>query len=397
MQIYIKNTRMIPRLLGDSLRECIRYFPAIYVGGPRQSGKTTLLRGTFPTLPYANLEDPDVRMFAETDPRGFLASFPAGAVLDEAQRVPHLFSYLQHVLDSNPQLRFVLSGSQNFLLMEKITQSLAGRVGILNLLPLGFEELPVETSGGLSALQWAWQGGFPVLYDRGSPPHLVFPNYVETYLQRDVRLLQNVGDLNRFNRFVRLAAGRSGQLLELSSLARDADVSVNTVKSWLSVLEASYLVIFLQPYFERYNKRLIKSPKLYFTDTGLLCYLLNITSPDELRTHYFYGNIMETMLLMEWYKKSTHRGQRPRFWFWRDSNGNEIDLLIEEAGDLRAIEFKASQTFNSRHFSGLAWWQKVSGTKPEACSVVYLGEQAFQTGQGALIPWRDALLPDPRT
>ena len=383
---------MIPRWLMDSGEEFYRYFPAIYVGGPRQSGKTTLLRDTFPLLPYANLEDPDVRMFAETDPRGFLASFPAGAILDEAQRVPSLFSYLQHVLDSTPQLRFVLSGSQNFLLMEKITQSLAGRVGILNLLPLGFEELPAETRAGLSALQWAWQGGFPVLYDRGAPPRLVFPNYVETYLQRDVRLLKNVGDLGRFNRFVRLAAGRSGQLLEVSSLARDADISVNTAKSWLSILEASYLILFLQPYFEQYNKRLIKSPKLYFTDTGLLCYLLNITSPEELRTHYFYGNIMETMLLMEYYKRYTHRGERPRFWFWRDSNGNEIDLLIEGKGGLRAVEFKASQTFNSRHFSALAWWQKVSGMPPESCSVAYLGEQEFQTGYGALTPWHRALL-----
>lgn len=388
MQNYIK---MIPRLLADSVRELIKYFPVVYVGGPRQSGKTTLLRHLFPDLPYASLENPDTQLFAIQDPRRFLESFPDGAILDEAQRTPLLFSYLQGIVDANKNLHFILSGSQNFLLMEKITQSLAGRVGILTLLPFSLEELPVDISSDLSPEKWAWQGGFPMLYDRGTPPHLAFPNYLETYLQRDVRLLQNVGDLNQFNRFVRLCAGRAGQLLNLSTLAKDADISVNTVKSWLSVLEASYLIFFLQPYHENFNKRLIKTPKLYFTDTGLLCNLLGINSEEQLGTHYFYGNILENMLLVELYKMRTHRGNRPQFWFWRDSNGNEIDLLIEEGGELNAVEFKSSKTFNTRHFSGLSWWQKTTGFAADNSTVLYLGDQEFVTEYGRLLPWRKAL------
>jgi predicted AAA+ superfamily ATPase len=381
---------MITRQLMPQVGELMKYFPIVYVGGPRQSGKTTLLRHLLPNLPYANLENPDTQLFAQQDPRRFLASFPQGAILDEAQRVPHLFSYLQGVVDGNRDLRFVLSGSQNFLMMEKITQSLAGRVGILNLLPFSWNELPEEIQHTLSSEQWAFQGGYPVIYDKSAPPSLVYPNYLDTYLQRDVRLLQNVGDLAQFNRFVRLCAGRVGQLLNLSTLSKDADVSVNTVKSWLSILEASYLVYFLQPYFNNFNKRLIKSPKMYFTDTGLLCYLLGITSAEQLSTHYYFGNIIENMLLMELYKSRVHQGIRPQFWFWRDSNGNEVDLLIEEDGALKSVEFKASQTFNTRLFSGLAWWQQTSGVPPDYCAVIYLGEQEFETAHGRLLYWKNA-------
>ncbi|MEK7256454.1 MAG: ATP-binding protein [Bacteroidota bacterium] len=385
---------MIPRLLTASIQDLRKYFPIVYLGGPRQSGKTTLLRNLYPDLPYASLENPDTRLFAEQDPRRFLQSFPQGGILDEAQRAPQLFSYLQDMVDADKSLHFLLSGSQNFLLMEKITQSLAGRVGILTLLPFGLEELPPETSASLSPEQWAWQGGYPVLYDRNTPPHLVFPNYMETYLQRDVRLLQNVGDLNQFNRFVRLCAGRAGQLLNLTTLAKDADISVNTVKSWLSILEASYLVFFLQPYHVNFNKRLIKTPKMYFFDTGLLCHLLGIESAEQLQTHYFYGNILENMLLAELYKRRSHRGRRPQFWFWRDSNGNEVDLLIEENGKLKTVELKASKTFNTRHFSGLAWWRKTSGSPAEECFVLYLGEQEFLTENGRLMPWRKVMEGD---
>lgn len=379
---------MIPRLLAYSVRELEKFFPVIYVGGPRQSGKTTLLQHLYPDLPYASLENPGTRLLAEEDPERFLASFPKGAVLDEAQRAPELFSYLQGVVDRNQSLRFILSGSQNFLMMEKITQSLAGRVGILTLLPFSLEELPDETGAALSPEKWAWQGGYPVLYNRGTPPHLVFPNYLETYLQRDVRLLQNIGDLNQFNRFMGLCAGRAGQVVNLSILAKDADISVNTAKSWLSVLEASYILFFIQPYHENFNKRLIKAPKMYFFDSGLLSYLLGITKEEQLHTHYFFGNIIENMLLSEMYKRRSHRGKRPRFWFWRDSNGNEVDLLIEEGGQLQAVEFKASKTFNTRLFSGLAWWQKTTGFSAEQSFAIYLGEQEFLTRNGKLIPWR---------
>jgi predicted AAA+ superfamily ATPase len=385
---------LIPRLLSESIREHLRYFPVIYLGGPRQSGKTTLLKHLFPDFPYASLENQDTRLLAEQDPRRFLGAFPNGAILDEAQRVPDLFSYLQGTVDENKQLHFILSGSQNFLLMEKITQSLAGRVGILTLMPLGLEELPGDLSAKMPPEQWAWQGGYPAIYDRQTPPDLIFPNYVETYLQRDVRQMRNVGDLNQFARFLRLCAGRAGQILNVSSLANDADVSVNTAKSWLSILEASYIIFFLQPYYRNFNKRLIKSPKLYFFDSGLLCHLLGIASAAQLNTHYYYGNIMENMLLAELYKKRSHRGQRPPFWYWRDSNGNEVDLLIEEEGTLKSVELKASKTFNTRLLSGLAWWQKTSGLKPEHSRLIYLGEMAFETENGRLTPWKEVLLKE---
>jgi len=251
--------------------------------------------------------------------------------------------------------------------------------------------LPEEISAPLSPEQWAWQGGYPVLYDRGTPPGLVFGNYLETYLQRDVRLLQNVGNLNSFNRFLRLCAGRAGQLLNISALAKDADISVNTAKAWLSVLEASWVVFFLQPYHGNFNKRLIKSPKMYFFDTGLLCYLLGITTVEQLDTHYFYGNILENMLLAELYKRQSHRGAKPLFWFLRDSNGNEVDLLFEKGAALIAVELKAAKTFNTRHFSALAIWQKAAGISVDNSFVIYFGQQEFQTEHGKLLPWRKAL------
>lgn len=239
--------------------------------------------------------------------------------------------------------------------------------------------------------KWAWQGGYPVLYDRGTPPQLVFPNYIETYLQRDVRQIRNIGNLNQFTRFLKLCAGRAGQVLNISSLAKDADISVNTAKAWLSVLEASYIIFFLQPYYKNFSKRLIKSPKTYFFDTGLLCYLLGITSIEQLDSHYLYGNIMENMLMTELYKKRSNRGERPQFWFWRDSNGNEVDLLIEENGQLKVIEIKSSKTFNTRLLSGLTWWRKTTGYSTEHNYLIYLGDQKVETDSGVLLPWKAAL------
>lgn len=379
---------MIPRLLTSSVVELFKFFSVVYVGGPRQAGKTTLLRDLYPNLPYSNLENPDTRSLAENDPRRYLTNFPSGAILDEVQRVPHLFSYLQGLVDENKEKRFILSGSQNFLLMKQITQSLAGRVGILKLFPLSWEELPVESRSVFSPEEWAWRGGYPALYDKQVSPKLLFPNYIETYLQRDIRQLQEIGDLSRFNRFLRLCAGRSGQLLNLSLLARDADIAVNTAKAWLSVLEASYLIFLLQPYHANFNKRYIKSPKLYFHDTGLLCHLLGINKLEQLDTHFHYGNIMENMVIAELYKQRTHRGERPQFWFWRDSNDNEVDLIMEEGGMLKTFEIKASKTINTRHFKGLAWWQKNSHTPPENCAVIYMGDEAHLTEYGRLIPWK---------
>lgn len=382
---------MIARTIASTLPEIQRYYPIVYLGGPRQSGKTTLLRQLRPDLPYANLEDPEIRLLAEQDPRRFLRNFPAGGILDEAQRVPHLFSYLQVLVDEDRTLRFILSGSQNFLLMEKITQSLAGRVGILHLLPLAWSELESAQLQPDTLEAFAWQGGYPALYDPGTPQDIFFSNYVQTYLERDVRSLKNIGDLSLFNRFLRLCAGRVGQPLNLSNLANDTGLSVNTIKAWMSVLEASYLIFYLPPYFDNFNKRTIKTPKFYFCDTGLLCYLLGVSSAQQLESHHYLGNIIENAVIAELYKKRIHTGKKPAFWFWRDQHNNEVDLLIEENGRLQAIEIKASQTFNTRLMSGLIKWQQISGHPAEQNVLVYAGAQSAQLEQGRLLPWRAAL------
>lgn len=382
---------IVSRQISTALGELERYYPIIYLGGPRQAGKTTLLKRLYPELPYANLEDPELRLLAEQDPRRFLKDFPKGAVLDEAQRAPHLFSYLQVMVDADRQLQFVLSGSQNFLLMENITQSLAGRVGILNLFPLCFNEMEGTPFSPPDLEHFIWRGGFPGLHEKQIPPSIFFNNYMQTYLERDVRLLKNVGDLTLFNRFLRLCAGRVGQPLNLSTLATDLSLSVNTVKSWFSVLEASYLIFYLPPYHNNFNKRIIKTPKFYFFDTGLVCHLLGIGSPAQLETHHAFGNIVENAIIADLYKKRSHGGKRPVFWFWQDQHGNEVDLLIEGEGDLKAVEIKSSQTFNTRLVSGLSKWSQLSGTPSQHNFLVYAGHQEKELEQGKLLPWQAAL------
>lgn len=382
---------LIERTITATIRQFREWFPVIYLGGPRQSGKTTLLRHLLPELPYASLEDADTRLRAEEDPRRFLGGFPHGAILDEVQRVPPLFNYMQGLVDADKSRRFVLSGSQNFLLMENITQSLAGRVGILNLLPFSLSE--IESNGPRQSLEdFAWRGGYPAIFaEKPVPPEFFFDSYIQTYLERDVRMLKNVGDISQFGKFMRLCAGRVGQPLNVSTLATDAGVSPNTAKAWISVLEASYLVFKLSPYHENHNKRLIKSPKLYFFDTGLLCNLLGIGSPGQLETHHYFGNIVENAMVVGLYKKRTNAGKRPKFWFWRDQKNNEIDLLIEEDGLLKAIEIKSSQTYNTRLTTGLKLWQNLTGSDPTHQYLIYAGEQEGALEYGTLLNWRRAL------
>jgi len=381
---------LITRQISETILATRQWYPILYLGGSRQSGKTTLLRQLFPDMPYASLEDPDVRLLAEDDPRRFLKSFPQGAILDEAQRAPILFSYLQTMVDADKSLQFILSGSQNFLLMEKISQSLAGRVGILNLHPFSFPE--ISAAGTAPDLEtFTWQGGYPALFDKKIPQEIFFNNYLQTYLERDVRLLKNVGDLTQFARFMRLCAGRVGQPLNMSALATDTGTAVNTVKAWLAVLEASYIIFFLQPWHVNFSKRIVKSSKMYFFDTGLLCYLLGVGSPRQLETHHYFGNAMENSIIAELYKKRTNQGKLPSFWFWQDSKGNEVDLLIEENGVLRPVEIKSSQTFNTRLVSGLKMWQSLTGAAPEAQFLIYAGNQKMQLDSCQLMPWQEAI------
>lgn len=380
---------MIQRILAPKLSEMRRKYPVMFLTGPRQSGKTTLLKSLFPDLPYFLLEDPDVRNFAQNDPRGFLSNAPGGAILDEVQRVPQLFSYLQGIADSRPDAFFALSGSQNFLLSEQISQSLAGRTSVLKLLPLSLPEIRQAAIPLASIEQLLYQGSFPRLYDRQIDPPDFFPAYLETYVQRDVRLLKNIPDLDLFIKFMALCAGRCGQLLNYQTLANDTGISPNTAKAWISVLQTSYVVFLLQPYHENFNKRIIKTPKLYFYDTGMVGSLLGLHRQVDITNYHGKGALFENWVVSEVLKAYLNRGIPPNIWFWQDQSGKEVDLLIQSGGTMQAVEIKAGKTFNLSYFQNLLHWQALSGARPEQCTVVYGGDQSLQASAGRLVGWRD--------
>ena len=378
---------MLKRHAGATLRRLARHYPVLAVTGPRQSGKTTLARATFPRKPYANLEEPDTRDFAERDPRGFLARFAAGAVLDEAQRAPELFSYLQSMVDADRRPgRFVLAGSQQFGLFSRITQSLAGRVGLVHLLPLSLAELDRATRPG-SLEQLLWRGLYPSVAAGGVPPGTWYADYMATYVERDVRQLVNVRDLGAFRRFVRMCAARTAQLVNLSSLAADCGVTHNTAKAWLSVLEASYVVRLVAPFHRNFGKRLIKAPKLFFLDTGLAGALLGIREARDLETHAMRGALFETWVLGEMLKHGCNRGEAPELHFWRDAAGHEVDLLVERAGGLRALEIKSGRTVAADWLDGLERFARLSGAA--AGMLIYGGDQTQRRSRATIYRWRD--------
>lgn len=378
----------IPRTLTDKIKELTPKYPVITLTGPRQSGKSTLLRHSFPDYEYVSLEDPDIRLLATEDPRNFLKTYPEKAILDEIQRVPELFSYIQtHVDQLNKEGIYLLAGSHNFLLMQNIGQSLAGRTALLKLLPFSHEEmknhhiLPDNTDAEIFA------GSYPRLYDKTISPPDFYPFYLQTYIERDVRQVKNIGDLSKFIRFVKLCAGRIGQLLNLSSLANECGIAVSTVQTWISVLEASYLVYLLQPNHNNYSKRLVKTPKLYFYDTGLACSLLSISSPTQLNTHFLRGGLFENLVINEFLKYFYHRGVSPTLSFWRDKTGNEIDLIIEKDNKKTAFEIKSGKTPSPQFFKGLKKWKKLSETPAEQLFIIYDGDQKMKTENGSLLPW----------
>lgn len=380
---------MIPRTLAPKLLDLAQKFPVVSLTGPRQSGKTTLVRAVFPDLPYVSLEEPDVRQFALTDPRGFLANFAQGAILDEAQRAPDLFSYIQTLVDADQNLRFILTGSANFLLMEQIGQSLAGRSAVLSLLPFSLAELAV---GGVTFERYetaVFSGQYPRIYDRHIPPTDFYPPYLQTYVERDVRLLKNIVDLNAFIQFTQLCAGRVGQLINYASLANDAGVSANTAKAWLSVLEASYVVYQIRPYHENFNKRLVKSPKLYFYDTGLVCSLLGIQAAEQVATHYLKGALFENLIMNEFVKRALHSGQRQYPYFWQDSQGHEIDGVLVDGQRVIPVEMKAGKTVSSDYFRNIRYWQRLQTDSATPAYVVYGGDTSWQMQDGHLVSWRD--------
>mgnify|MGYP006293627549 FL=1 len=396
---------MIPRTLHPILLEAAKALPVVTLTGPRQSGKTTLVRAAFPELPYATLEAPDTRERAVQDPRGFLGGFPNGAILDEVQRAPDLLSYIQGMVDEDPRPgRFILTGSQNLLLLDRISQSLAGRTRILHLYPFSLSELeervpwdpeseaapPVSRSRRFKRdLHTTLHAGFfPRIHDRGLDPVPWLADYRTTYVERDLRQIVNVQDLETFSRFLGLCAGRSGQLLNASSLGNDAGVDHTTVRRWLSVLEASFLIKLLGPHHRNFGKRLIKSPKLHFLDPGLLCSLLGITRPDDLRVHPLRGAVFECFVMAELVKAYAHRGRRPSLFFWRDSSGHEIDFLVERGPRFLAIEAKAGETVPISFFHGLAWWRNLAGEENTDALLLHGGDQAFTHRGMAARSWK---------
>ncbi len=376
---------MIARTLTAKIIALAQKFQVITLTGPRQSGKTTLVRAAFPALPYASLEEPDIRQIALTDPRGFLANYPAGAVLDEIQNTPDLFSYIQRLVDENRQIQFVLTGSSNFLLMEKISQTLAGRTAVLHLLPFSFAELEPSVEQYESLI---FKGLYPRIYDRDIAPTDFYPAYIQTYIERDVRLIKNIGDSNAFIQFIRLCAGRIGQLLNYANLASDAGISPNTAKAWLSILESSYILYRLQPYHRNFSKRLVKSPKLYFYDTGVACSLLGIRDESQVNLHYMKGALFENLIINEFIKRNFHRGENRQPYFWQDSHGKEIDCLLVDGERVTPVEIKSGQTMSTSYFDNLKYWRALTSRPEGQGYVVYGGEQSMQTSAGAFISWR---------
>jgi uncharacterized protein len=380
----------VPRELAATVRERLLGYPVVVITGPRQSGKTTLARLVAPDRPYFSLEDPDTRAFATEDPRGFLAQASEGAILDEVQRCPQLFSYLQGTVDAEPSRmgRFILTGSSQFELLASITQSLAGRASMLTLLPFSLGELQAAGRAPASVDALLHAGLFPPIHDRPVDPTAWLQDYVATYLDRDVRQILNIQNLAAFQRFVQLCAGRVGQLLNISSLAADAGVTRVTADAWLSVLQASHLVFLVRPWFTNVSKRLIKTPKLYFCDPGLAAWLIGVRRPEHLAAHPQRGSLFENWAVTELLKARLNRGLQPGLHFLRDKEGHEIDALVETAPTtLHAVEMKSGATVADDFFVGLDYWRGQLGRHSVHPWLIYGGDTAQDRERATVLPW----------
>ena len=381
---------MIPRLAASTLIRLAQGFPVVALTGPRQSGKTTLAKHVFPNKTYVSLENPEELEFAQRDPKRFLARFKEGAILDEVQRCPSLLSWIQGLVDERSRMGdFVLTGSSQFELVAGITQSLAGRVGRVELLPLSIQEL-TQTHQLPSHLNTCLlQGGYPSIYDRQVSPQDWFSNYIATYIERDVRQLIAVRDLTQFQRFVKMCAARSGQILNLAALGADCGLSASTAREWLSVLEASYLVTRIQPYYQNFGKRLVKTPKLYFLDVGLMAWLIGIRDTTTLDTHVSRGALFETFVVGELIKRQYNQGQNADLYFWRDSAGNEIDLLSDTPQGLQAIEIKSGSTFASDWIKGFKVWKRNTQVNTLIPRIIYGGTDSYDREGHQVMAWPD--------
>ena len=381
---------MIPRAAAPTLERLAKGFPVVVLTGPRQSGKTTLAKSVFSGKAYVSLENPDEREFAMQDPKRFLQRFSNGAVLDEVQRCPELLSWLQGWVDARGIMGdFVLTGSAQFDLIAGITQTLAGRVGRVELLPLSAAELVAAHQAPPDLHAALFQGAYPALYARDVAPQDWFANYIATYLERDVRQLLAVRDLGQFQTFVKMCAARTGQLLNLTSLGADCGISSVTAKQWLSVLESSYIVTLLQPHHRNFGKRLVKAPKLYFCDVGLATWLLGIRDAATLETHAARGALFETYVITELLKRRFNAGQPSDLYFWRDSTGKEVDVLIETAQGLHAVEIKSGSTFTSDWTSSLKKWNQFAGDEVIQASLIYGGTASYARDGVQVWGWQD--------
>ncbi|RLB97995.1 MAG: AAA family ATPase [Deltaproteobacteria bacterium] len=380
---------MQKRTIESALKELSLKYPVVTITGPRQSGKTTLCRKVFAEKPYVNLEAPDDRQFAIDDPRGFLSAYQGGAIFDEIQRAPELLSYLQPMIDEDPEPgQFILTGSQQFNIKEALSQSLAGRTGILTLLPFDWNEIQSyqdmkETNNLI------FHGFYPRIHHMQINPSQALGDYFETYVQRDVRQLLQIRNAGAFEKFIRLCAGRIGQLLNLHNLSNETGVSHTTVREWVSILEASYIIFQLQPWHANISKRLIKTPKLYFWDVGLAAYLLGLQEAKHIARDPLRGNLFENMVVAEVLKQYYHRGIRPRLSFYRDRSGNEVDLVIEHGHDLALLEIKSGETINRHFFQGMERFSKVAGERIRGGILVYGGTKAQSRSDWEVLPVKD--------
>ncbi len=386
---------MLARILSATLKRLAAAFPIVAITGPRQSGKTTLSRACFADKPYVSLEDPIERTFAEEDPRGFLARFEGGAIFDEAQRWPDLFSHLQGMVDADRRPgHFVLTGSQQFGLLSGVTQSLAGRVGMSRLLPLALAELPSEAIVALDLDELMLRGLYPAVHSQPVAPSDWYASYVATYVERDVRQLLNVQDLSGFQRFLRLCAGRCGQLLNLSALAGETGIAQSTARAWMSVLEASDIVYLLPPYHRNFGKRLVKSPKLYFLDVGLACWLLGIRNREVLELHPMRGALFETLVVSEFLKSRFNAGQPADLYFWRDNNGLEADLVFEAENRLQTVEIKSGRTITPDYIRAGQKSSRFAGDEALSPWLIHGGDERYSRNGVEVIGWKGlAALP----
>jgi len=373
---------MYQRSLQTVLERFSKLYPILGITGPRQSGKTTLAKMLFSHLPYVSLENLDIRTQAQQDIRSFLAHYQTGAVFDEVQHVPELLSYLQSIVDESPQKKgyYILTGSQNFSLNHHISQSLSGRIGMVTLLPLSLSELNTPDNPFTSI----FKGGYPMLHNLNMHPLDFYPSYIQTYIERDVRQLKNIESFSRFQTFLKLCAGRVGQIINFSSLAQDCGISHTTTRQWLNILEASYIIFFLQPFYKNFNKRLIKMPKLYFYDTGIACALLGLEKEEQLETHYLKGGLYENLVILELLKGRLNSGLPTNFYFWRDQTGHEIDFIAEWGGTIKAIEIKSNATFQPEFIKNLNFFHKLAFDVE--CYLVYNGTQEGKFLNTFLIP-----------